>query len=81
MTTLIDYICEEDYARYNELLAKAQEAKKNAPKAPRAPKGPMTIEQKTKMASNRLAKAKDALEKLLASKTAEVAEPDVKPAE
>ena len=32
---LIDYINDNDYARYNELLAMATEAKKNAPKAPR----------------------------------------------
>lgn len=70
MTTLIDYLNEADYARYNELLAKAAEAKAAAPKKPRAPKGPMTIEQKTKMASTRLAKAQEALAKLMASKTA-----------
>lgn len=61
---LIDYINDNDYARYNELLAMAAEAKKNAPKAPR---GPMTIEQKRKMAEARLAKAQAKLEELLAA--------------
>lgn len=61
---LIDYISDNDYDRYNELLAKATEAKKNAPKAPR---GPMTIEQKRKMAEARLAKAQAKLEELLAA--------------
>lgn len=64
--TLIDFMNEEDYARYNELIAKAQEAKANAPKAPR---GPMTIEQKKKMAESRLAKAQAALEALLAAES------------
>lgn len=64
--TLVDYILEEDYPRYQELLAKAEEAKANAPKAPRAPRAPMTNEQKKKAAETRLAKAKAALEALLA---------------
>lgn len=64
---LVDYILEEDYPRYCELLDKAQEAKANAPKAPRAPRGPMTTEQKRKAAENRLAKAQAALEALLAA--------------
>ena len=60
--TIVDYILPEDYDRYNELLAKAEEAKKNAPKKAR---GPMTHEQKTKMAQARLAKAQELLAKLL----------------
>lgn len=64
--TLVDYILEEDYPRYTELLDKAEAAKAAAPKAPRAPRGPMTAEQKKKAAENRLAKAQAALEKLLA---------------
>lgn len=66
--TLIDYILPEDYDRYNELLAKAEEAKANAPKKVR---GPMTKEQKTKMAQARLVKAQEALAKLLAEADAE----------
>ena len=65
--SLIDYIAQEDYDRYNELIALAEEAKAKAPKAPRAPRAPMTIEQKKKMAESRLAKAQAALDALLAS--------------
>lgn len=65
--SLIDYIPEEDYPRYQELIALAEEAKANAPKAPRAPRGPMTVEQKKAAAEARLAKAQAALEALLAA--------------
>ena len=65
--SIVDYISEEDYPRYQELLAKAEEAKKNAPKKERAPRAPMTAEQKMKAAENRLAKAQEALAKLLAA--------------
>lgn len=64
---LIDFILEEDYDRYNELLAMAEQAKANAPKAPRAKRAPMTAEQKKKMAEGRLAKAQAALDALLAA--------------
>ena len=49
--SFIDFILPEDYERYNELLALAEEAKANAPKAPRAKRAPMTVEQKKKMAA------------------------------
>lgn len=62
---LVDYILEEDYARYNELLDLAEQAKANAPKPERAPRGPMTTEQKIKAAEARMAKAQAALEALL----------------
>lgn len=65
--TLIDYMSEADYARYNELLSMAEEAKAAAPKAPRAARKPMTVEQKRKMAEGRLAKAQAALDALLAN--------------
>lgn len=65
--TLVDYMTDEDYARYNELITLAEEAKANAPKAERKPKGPMTAEQKRKAAETRLAKAQAALEALLAA--------------
>lgn len=65
--TLVDYMSEEDYARYNELISLAETAKANAPKAERKPRGPMTIEQKKKAAEARLAKAQEALDKLLAA--------------
>lgn len=66
MANIVDFISEEDYPRYNELLDKAAKAKAEAPKKPRAPRGPMTDEQKKKALESRLAKAKEALDKLLA---------------
>jgi hypothetical protein len=65
--TFIDYMTEEDYARYNELITLAEEAKAAAPKAERKPRGPLTVEQKRKAAEARLAKAQAALEALLAA--------------
>lgn len=65
--TLVDFILPEDYDRYNELLNMAQEAKANAPKKERAPRGPMTTEQKKKALENRLAKAQEKLDALLAA--------------
>lgn len=64
--SIVDYISEEDYPRYQELIAKAEAAKATAPKAPRAPRAPMTAEQKKAAAQARLAKAQAALDKLLA---------------
>ena len=72
--SLVDYIAEEDYPRYQELLAMAEEAKKNAPKKERAPRAPMTAEQKKKAAETRLAKAQEALERLLAAERGETVE-------
>lgn len=66
MANIVDFISEEDYPRYNELLDKAAKAKAEAPKKPRAPRGPMTDEQKKKVLESRLAKAQAALDKLLA---------------
>lgn len=68
--SLIDFMSQEDYDRYNEIIGMAEEAKANAPKAPRAPRAPMTKEQKTKMAQARLAKAQAALDALLAAENA-----------
>lgn len=70
MKSIVEYMSQEDYDRYNELINKAEEAKANAPKAPRAPRAPMTKEQKVKMAEGRLAKAKAKLEALLAAENA-----------
>lgn len=64
---LVDYILEEDYPRYQELLDLAEEAKANAPKPERKPRGPMTTEQKIKAAEARMAKAQAALDALLAA--------------
>ena len=71
---IVDYISEEDYPRYQELLAMAEEAKKNAPKKERAPRAPMTQEQKKKAAESRLAKAQAALEALLAAERGETSD-------
>ena len=70
MKSIVEYMSQEDYDRYNELINKAEEAKANAPKAPRAPRAPMTKEQKVKMAEGRLAKAQAKLEALLAAENA-----------
>lgn len=67
MASVVDFIPEEKYERYNELLNMAEEAKKNAPKPERKPRGLMTVEQKKKLAEGRLAKAKAALEALIAA--------------
>lgn len=67
---LVDYMSQEDYDRYNELISKAEQAKAAAPKAPRAPRAPMTKEQKIKMSQARLAKAQAALDALLAAENA-----------
>lgn len=68
--SLIDFMSQEDYDRYNEIIAMAEEAKANAPKAPRATRAPMTKEQKIKMTQARLAKAQAALDALLAAENA-----------
>ena len=66
MRTLVDFISEEDYPRYQELIAMATEAKANAPKAERKPRGPMTIEQKLAAAEKRKNAAQAKLKALLA---------------
>lgn len=67
MKNFVDYILPEDYDRYQELLAMAEEAKKNAPKAPRAPRAPLTAEQKRKNLEAKLKKAQEQLDALLAA--------------
>jgi len=66
MASIVDFILDTDYDRYNELLNLAEQAKANAPKV-KAKRKPLSIETKKKMAENRLAKAKAALDALLAS--------------
>lgn len=65
--SLVDYISEEDYPRYQELLNKAEQAKANAPKAERKPRGPMTQEQKVSAAKKAAERAQAKLDALLAS--------------
>lgn len=64
---LIDFMTEEDYTRFKELLAIAEENKNNAPKPERKPRGPMTLEQKKALKAKALAKAKAELEALMAA--------------
>lgn len=73
MANLVDFILEEDYARYQELVAKATENKKNAPKPERKPRGPLTNEQKIKMMEGRKAKLEAELAALMAGQP-EIAE-------
>ena len=56
--TAVDYIAEDKFARYNELLSIFEERKKNAPKPERKPRAPMTNEQKVKMTRGRIEKLK-----------------------
>lgn len=75
--TLVDYILEEDYARYNELLDMAEKAKeeyKKAHPAEKKPRAPMTVAQKTEAAKKRLKKAQDALAAILAMQDDQAAE-------
>ena len=65
--TLIDYMSEEDYNRFNELVEIATQAKANAPKPERKARGPLTQEQKIAAAQKRYEKAQAALDALLAS--------------
>lgn len=65
--SIVDYILEEDYARYNELLNIAEQNKANAPKAERKPRAPMTNEQKKARLEKRLADAQAKLAELLAA--------------
>ena len=75
--TLVDYILEEDYARYSELLDMADNAKeeyKKAHPAEKKPRAPQTLAQKKEAAEKRLAKAQAALAALLAQQDDESAE-------
>lgn len=67
--SIVDFILEEDYARYNELLNIAEQNKANAPKAPRAQRAPMTHEQKVKRAEKKMLDAQAALDALLAAQS------------
>lgn len=73
MANLVDFILKEDYARYQELVAKATENKKNAPKPERKARGPLTNEQKIKMMEGRKAKLEAQLAALMAGQP-EIAE-------
>ena len=64
--TILDYLDETDYARYNELIEKAKAAKAAAPRAPRNLKPKTPAEQKTALEA-KIAKAQAQLEALLAA--------------
>lgn len=65
--TIIDYIPEDKYKRFNELLKIFEERKAAAPKPERKPRGPMTVEEKKKRLDAKIAKAQAELEALLAA--------------
>ena len=56
MANIVDYILEEDYPRYQELVTKAAENKANAPKVKKE-RAPLTKEQKIE----RMKKQREAL--------------------
>lgn len=62
MANIVDYILEEDYPRYQELVAKAAENKANAPKVKKE-RAPLTKEQKLA----RMKKQREALDAKLAA--------------
>lgn len=63
--SIVDYISEEDYPVYTELLNKAQQIKDSTPrKTPN--RGPMSPEAKKKSYESKLAKYQAQLEALLA---------------
>lgn len=62
--SFMDMFTDEEYARYNEILALAQENKANMPKAKR---GPLTDEQKAARKAKRLASDISKAEALLAA--------------
>ena len=64
--TVLDYLSEEEYARYSELMTKAAEAKKAAPKAPRKLKDRTPEQQKAALLA-RMQKAQAQLDALLAA--------------
>lgn len=69
--SIVDYILDEDYKRYNELLDIAEAAKAAAPKAPRktGPRGPLSLDKKQELAEKRVAAARAKLEAMLAAQT------------
>lgn len=69
--SFIDCFTDEEYARYNEILALAQENKANTPRVKR---GPLTDEEKAVRAEKRKANEITKAEKLLAALRASVAD-------
>lgn len=70
--TLVDYILDTDYDRYNELLSIAEQAKaeaKAANKTERKPRGPLTKEQKARQTESKIAKLQAKLAALMGEVT------------
>lgn len=70
--TLVDYILDTDYDRYNELLSIAEQAKaeaKAAHKTERKPRGPLTNEQKARQTESKIAKLQAKLAALMGEVT------------
>lgn len=67
--SVIEYIAEDKYNRYLELVELANKRKTEAPKE-KKPRGPMTAEQKIKMQAARVKSAEEKLAKLLAEQEA-----------
>lgn len=75
MVNKFEFMSKEDYDRYNELMTKAEDNKKNAPKAERKPRGPLTLEEQKKRAAKKVAALEAKLAALLAGQDTET--PDV----
>lgn len=69
MKPIVDYIPDDKYPRYQELVALAEKRKAEAPKESK-PRGPMTHEQKVAMQEKRVKAAEEKLAKLLAEQEA-----------
>ena len=67
--SVIEYIAEDKYNRYLELVELANKRKAEAPKE-KKPRGPMTAEQKIKMQAARVKSAEEKLARLLAEQEA-----------
>lgn len=72
MKSVIEYIPEDKYERYCQLVELANKRKAEAPKEKKA-RGPMTAEQKIKMQAARVKSAEEKLAKLLAEQEAATA--------
>ena len=69
MKALVEYISEEDYPRYKELVDLAMQRKAEAPKE-RKPREPLTHEQKIARQERAVKAAEEKLAKLLAMQEA-----------
>ena len=71
MSKILDYISANDRAEFDAIIARATEAKKNAPKPEKGKRAPMSETQKAVMAEKReIKEANKWAEKLAAAKAA-----------